>query len=202
VDLQLVEEQLPEGSELRGIQRGALDSIDHLDRTVSGVLQIARSGRITLESVDVRDPLRAALRAVDPIAAEVGATLRADLDFSPLLVAGDTSALQQLFTNLLTNAVQAVERGGMVDAYAAGGAEEVTVVIRDNGRGIPADQLSRVREPFYSTRSDGTGLGLAFADRIAIAHRAEIRIESGSERGKMVEVSFVPAGTSRSDASS
>jgi signal transduction histidine kinase len=135
------------------------------------------------------------------MAADAGAKLRAAIDESPLPVDGDASALQQLFTNLLTNAVQAVERGGTVDTSASAGSEGVKIVIRDDGCGIPAEQLSRIREPFYSTRPEGTGLGLAIADQIAAAHRAEILIEGGSTRGTRVEVRFPPEKTSRGDAS-
>jgi signal transduction histidine kinase len=193
-----VEEGLPEESELREVQRGALEAIGRLDRTVTGVLQIARSGRITLESVDLAEPLRAAVHAVDPLVRDAGATLRADIA-SPLLVHGDPSALQQLFTNVLINAVQAVDREGSIEVRASRDDDQVIVAIRDDGRGIPREQLSRIREPFYSTRPEGTGLGLAIADRIAAAHQAEIRIESDVNRGTSVEIRFALAGTLRSD---
>jgi two-component system sensor histidine kinase AtoS len=200
VDLQHVEEHLPEGSELRDVQRAALEGIDRLDRTVSGVLEIARSGRVVLSPVDLRTSLRAAVHAVDPIVRAMGATLRLDLPALPLVVRGDTTALEQLFTNLLANAAQAVSAGGSIDARASMDDGTTTVLIRDDGRGIPAEHLDEVREPFYSTRADGTGLGLAIADRIAAAHQAEIRIESKVGEGTSVEVRFAPATESPSDA--
>jgi signal transduction histidine kinase len=200
LDLQQVEERLPKEGELRQLQRGALEELARLDRTVAGVLQIARSGRITLTSVDVRDPLRAAVHAVEPLIRQAGATLTVDVQESPLLLTGDASALQQLFTNLLINCVQASERGGSIHVHASSGADGAQVIIRDTGSGISSEQLSRVREPFYSTRPEGTGLGLAIADRIASAHRAEIRIESRPGQGTSVTVRFGTERTSRSDA--
>jgi signal transduction histidine kinase len=198
LDLQHVEERLPEGSELREVQRGALDEIGRLDRTVSGVLQIARSGRISLDAVDVRDSLLAAARAVEPLVREAGATLRAELGAAPLIVRGASSELQQLFTNLMVNAAQAIRPGGSIEARAWLDGESVIVVIEDDGRGIPSEHLARVREPFYSTRPEGTGLGLAIADRIAAAHRAAMTIESEPGRGTSVEVRFAADETSRS----
>jgi signal transduction histidine kinase len=200
LDLQHVEERLPEGSELREVQQGALDEIGRLDRTVSGVLQIARSGGISLESVDILDSLRAAARVVEPLARRAGATLRLDVGASPLLVRGDAGALQQLFTNLMVNAAQAVQPGGSIEARASIDGGRVTVVIRDDGCGIPPEHLARVREPFYSTRPEGTGLGLAIADRIAAAHQAEMRLESERDTGTSVEVRFASTETSRPDA--
>jgi signal transduction histidine kinase len=113
-----------------------------------------------------------------------------DVPDSPLVVPGDKNALQRLFTNLLTNAVQAVPRGGRVEVRAFASGEEVVVSVRDDGPGIPREQLSRICEPFYSTRPNGTGLGLAIADRIAAAHRATLTIESEPGRGTVVKVRF------------
>ena len=65
---------------------------------------------------------------------------------------------------------------------------DVIVRVSDNGHGIAADQIERVREPFFSTRAEGTGLGLRIAERIAKAHSGEIRIESAEGSGTTVEV--------------
>ena len=194
VDLQHVEEQLPEGSELREVQHGALEEVGRLDRTVAGVLQIARSGRIALDEVDVREPLSAAAHAVEPTMAAVGATLCLDLTSAPLIVFGDRDALQQLFTNLLANAAQAVGAGGRIEVAATADAGLVVVTVDDDGPGITPEDLARVREPFFSTRSEGTGLGLAIADRIAAAHHAKLQIDSAPGRGTRVEVRFAAFG--------
>lgn len=190
VDLQHVEEQLPGGSELRSVQRSAVAQVDRLDRTVAGVLQIARSGQVILESVDLRDPVMSAAHAVESIARSSGAVVRVEATRVPLMVQGDQDALQRLFMNLLANALQASANGGVVQLSLEGVADEATVTIRDEGSGIPADQLSRVREPFFSTRPEGTGLGLTIASRIAAAHQAGLRIESEVGRGTTVTVRF------------
>jgi two-component system sensor histidine kinase AtoS len=195
LDLQHVEERLPEGSELREVQHGALDEIVRLDRTVAGVLQIARSGRITLKSMEVRGPLLAAAHAAEPLATTVGATLRVNVASAPLTVLGDVNALQQMFTNLLVNATQAVAKGGGIEVRATADADGVLVTIRDDGHGIPPEHLARVREPFFSIRSEGTGLGLAIADRIAAAHQAELTIESEVGGGTVVSVRFTRSRT-------
>jgi two-component system sensor histidine kinase AtoS len=199
LDLQHVEELLPEGSELRDVQRSALEEIARLDRTVGGVLQIARSGRIALEPLDVRDPLLAATHAIEPLAEHAGATVRVDVPSAPLVIPGDRDALQQLFTNVLANAAQAVGEGGTIDVHAAADGGVVVVTVHDNGAGISPEHLARVREPFFSTRPQGTGLGLAIADRVAAAHQAELRIESAPAQGTTVEIWFMGSGMSRAN---
>jgi signal transduction histidine kinase len=191
VDLQFVEERLAEGSEEQAVQRAALDALARLDHTVTGVLQIARSGRISLEPLDLTEPVQSAVRAIAPIARTRSVTLDYADPPSPLEVVGDAHALQQLFVNVIRNAVQAVPAGGTVRVGGFSAENRVTVRVRDDGPGISPDQLQRVREPFFTTREDGTGLGLAVADRIAAAHRAELVIMSEQGQGTVVEVRFL-----------
>ncbi|MBI4409490.1 MAG: HAMP domain-containing protein [Gemmatimonadetes bacterium] len=189
VDLQMVEEALPKGSELRQLQSGALEEIARLDRTVSGALVVARSGRITLRPLDLQQPLRAALHAAQPAFAVRGALLEPLAgNAESIHVEGDAGALEQLFLNILLNAAQALGSGGCARAHVRTQDDEAVVAISDNGRGIPPDVLEHVFEPFFSTRPDGTGLGLAVAQRIAAAHHGEVRVDSRSGEGTTVEV--------------
>src|SRR5205085_1058745 len=107
----------------------------------------------------------------------------------PIWVHGDQEALEQLFLNLLTNAVQATESGGRIVLDVAIDAE-ATVSITDNGSGIPEGALERVFEPFYTTRPERAGLGLAIAWRTAAAHGGRLAIQSAQGRGTNVEVSL------------
>jgi signal transduction histidine kinase len=139
--------------------------------------------------VDLSSILETASHAAAPEFAARGARLEPPRsDRSPDGLSGDPGALDQLFLNLLLNAAQALEPGGRAGILTHGGDGWIDVSIWDTGRGIPEEALARVFEPFYTTRSDGTGLGLAVAQRIAVAHGGEIRIESTPERGTTVHV--------------
>ena len=96
------------------------------------------------------------------------------------------NALEQLFLNLLLNAVQAVESGGQIAVSLVSDGNSAEVCIRDTGHGIPAALLGRVFDPFVSTKPEGTGLGLAIARQIAIAHGGDLRIASEEEVGSTV----------------
>ena len=189
LDLQRVEEGLPEDSPLVGLQRRALEEIARLDQTVGSALEVARTAEIAATTVDVLLPLRAAIAAAGPaVDASEATVVPPASDRAPILIRGDPGALEQLFLNLLLNAAQALEAGGLISVELRREGEDVLVSIRDTGVGITEDLLGQVFEPLFSTRSDGTGLGLTIAGRIAESHGGEIRIESRSGEGTTVTV--------------
>jgi signal transduction histidine kinase len=187
LDLQLVEEQLAAGSPMRALQRGALEEIERLDDTVAGVLQLARSGRVTLQAIDVRPPLREALHAAQPAFERYRVVVRVEAP-TPAFVRGDAGGLRQLFLNLLLNAAQALEGGGSVELRVDAEPGAVLVTVTDDGPGIPAAVLALVRDPFFSTRPEGTGLGLAVAERIANAHGSALEFECPAAGGTIVRL--------------
>jgi signal transduction histidine kinase len=92
--------------------------------------------------------------------------------------------------------VQESESGGRVTATVALG-EDAVVSIADTGRGIPEGALDRVMEPFFSTKADGAGLGLAIAWRTAAAHGGRLSIESALGRGTKVDVALPRADSAQ-----
>jgi two-component system, NtrC family, sensor kinase len=114
-----------------------------------------------------------------------GAKMKIERRYGPdvLMVRGVSEQLVQVFVNLLTNASQAAPSGGgsvalstSVDAPA----RRVRVEVRDNGAGIPPENLSQVFVPFFTTKGDrhGTGLGLSIVRSIVLSHDGDIRVES------------------------
>ena len=105
-------------------------------------------------------------------------------------ITADPNQMQELFLNLIANALDAMGTGGTLRVSAEpapgdGGGPGVRVTVDDTGPGIPPEVLSRAFEPFFTTRasSGGTGLGLAIARRIARNHGGSIRLESEPGRG-------------------
>lgn len=190
LDLQRVEEALPADSMLREPQTRALREIERLDATVGEALDVARGEREPMAIVSLADPLDAAADAAEPAFATRQATLeRSDPERTRVIeVRGDGSQLEQLFLNLLLNAATALGPGGRAWIDVETNDQEVIVHVCDAGTGIPEDMLPRVFEPLYSTRTEGTGLGLTVARRIAEAHRGRIEITSEVGRGTAVHV--------------
>ena len=118
-----------------------------------------------------------------------------------LLVDGRATEIQQVFVNLIKNAIEAVRdehlgEGGEVHVIAGRGIDHCWVTVEDNGVGIPADVHSQLFDPFYTTKppGKGTGLGLNVVYRIMTKHRGTITVRSGEEGGTVFRVQFPAEG--------
>ena len=164
--------------------------LHRLANTLQDTLRLARSGRLASRRLDLWLPLRNALKTASGDATSSRVRLEhPPHGRAPIWVLGDQDALEQLFLNLLINGVQATEPGGQVDVRVTLGTD-ATVTIADTGCGIPEGALDRVFEPFYSSKPERAGLGLAIAWRTAAAHGGRLSIESALGRGTTVEVAL------------
>jgi signal transduction histidine kinase len=189
VDLQSLEEKLPEESSLREPLESALTEIERLNQTVRDTLEVARRGRTGSDLVDLSGPLNAAAHAARPAFEARGAILTVQSSpEAPLTVRGDAGALEQLFLNVIQNAAQALASGGEALVRVDRDRDSAVVAIRDDGAGIPPEDLERVFAPLFTTKEGGTGLGLTIARRIAQAAGGEIHVESTRGTGTSVEI--------------
>ena len=192
LNLQHVEERLPGDDELRVPVAHSLRDIDRLERTVAGVLRVARSGRMLLEPTDLWTAIDAAARAAEPelLARDATLELPASEHRTRTTVRGDAAALEQVFLNLLLNAIQALPRGGRCGVDVTSGEREVIATVWDEGSGMTEEQQRRAMEPFFSTKPEGTGLGLSTSHRIVAAHHGTLYMESAVGAGTRVRVSL------------
>jgi len=193
---------------LEGSDRGAAekahrdlgDAVQDINRLVTDLLDYSRT--LKLHKVKVR--LNGSLEGLlSPIETEVHGRIKVERDFDsqlpPLEV--DVFKLEQALTNVIKNAVDAMPDGGTlsVTTRADSDGEWVTIAIQDSGAGIPSEDLPRVLRPFFTTKSTGTGLGLAMAARIAAAHGGSLEVESPPGGG--ARFSFrIPAGSVEAEA--
>ena len=159
--------------------------IGKLNRFIDDFLTYSRP--VTL--IDDRvSPASLVASVLDMAAAEgrersVGIEAEVDAELPDLAV--DRLRLEQTLLNLTLNAVQACEDGGRVVIRTQGdpSAGGISLVVEDTGKGIPGEDLTRIFEPFYTTKIDGTGLGLANARKIIEEHGGEIRVDNRPEGG-------------------
>jgi two-component system, sporulation sensor kinase A len=103
-------------------------------------------------------------------------------------VLGDKIQLKQVFINLIKNALEAIEREGVIGISLLIDLDKVVVVVEDNGVGIPKDQLNRIGQSFFTNKEEGTGLGLMVTYNIISNHNGEISIESNEEVGTSIKI--------------
>jgi signal transduction histidine kinase len=111
---------------------------------------------------------------------------------------GDRNALKQVFLNLIKNAVESCADKGQVEVssrwiteHRLKGQNSMSIEIRDNGSGVPADSLEKIFNPFYTTKKEGSGLGLFLAYQIIAKHGGAIFVDSEVGAGTTVKV-FLP----------
>jgi signal transduction histidine kinase len=111
-------------------------------------------------------------------------------------LSADPEALLQAILNLGKNALEASPRGGKVCLKArrlkpdGNGKEQIEIVVKDSGAGVPRQYLERLFQPFFSTKAEGTGLGLPIAKKIVEAHGGSLRLSSRSGRGARAQIVF------------
>jgi len=166
-----------------------LDSeIDRLDRAVKTFLNFTRPVELKLEEVELRSIAEEVLDAARPAAIKAGLTLRGDRgsDTPPVFV--DRQLIHQVLLNLVLNACEFTDPGGEVSVNLTQAGEFAVIAVQDTGRGIsPADQ-KKIFQLFFTTRSGGSGIGLANAFRFVQLHEGRIEFESEPGRGTTFRV--------------
>ncbi len=114
----------------------------------------------------------------------------------------DPRRLKEALLNLVANAIEATPPGGEVAVEVRPSADGAEIVVRDTGRGIPAETLRRIGTPFFTTREDGTGLGVVLARSVIAQHGGSLRYESEPGKGTRVRVTLPRSSTGSLHASS
>jgi two-component system sensor histidine kinase AtoS len=185
--LQLVAYNLPPEDPNRAIITELDQDCVRLSQLMHSVLQFSRSGESTrLEKVDLNALTKHLLERWRPrlINANVNHVFLPCT--SEVCILGDPRGLEQVFDNLVSNALQAMSGTGgnlvvnlrRLEAENPGERAQVVVSVSDTGPGIPEENLAHIFEPFYTTNSNGTGLGLAIAKRLVTAHKGTISVNS------------------------
>lgn len=157
---------------------------------VRSMLQFAREEPVAKQVEDVNQIVRRSCRATEHYARQCGARVDVVLSQDPLMVEVSPIEIEQVFVNLLRNAMESRESGVVVEVRSQRKAGLARVGVTDNGHGIDPDHANRIFDPFFSTRiqSGGTGLGLSVAHGIVSDHGGEIRVSSECGKGTAIVV--------------
>ncbi|MDT7690162.1 MAG: hypothetical protein QOE46_2921 [Acidobacteriota bacterium] len=169
--------------------------VARINTRITEFLKYTRPAHLSLQPLDLSETLRDALSMVEMQAAESGVETRFESDGRVPPVLGDKESLRSLFTNLIINGMHAMEgRGGQLTVGLSALEGRARVRISDTGRGIEANHLPKIFEPYFSTKETGTGLGLAIAKKAVDEHDGSIRVESKPGAGTTFTVEIPTAG--------
>jgi len=198
----ILERNLEQDRENKQLATHIMEVVDTLDNSISNMLIYARSpeadfAKVNLNSI-IEEAIESACYAINQSGIEVCTSYQA----GDVSVYGDGRFLKQAFLNLILNGIQAMPEGGrlvvstrvvgagglgdlgrtIIDAKP-GSANFVTVGIADSGKGLPEEELPRIFEPFFSTKTKGTGLGLSIVKRVVQRHDGGLFVREPSGGG-------------------
>ncbi len=196
VNLKLIGEDLEQAKsddlrqETERILNGAFRKIgaikkeaDRLEQIVEGFLRYAGRTDLHLADIDINELLNDMVDFYLPQAHSHSITIRQGLYKKPLICKVDVDMLKQVILNLFINAQQAMSEGGELIIRTSKQMENSVIEISDTGVGIAPDKLDSIFDAYYSSRREGTGLGLLTAKKIIDAHNGTINVESEVGKG-------------------
>jgi len=185
VDLLAQKNQEAELTEVVGRELHRINAI------LTQMLHLATPKQTTFAPVHAHDLLDRSLQLLQHQVRTKAISLQRNFQATPDTVRGDDAQLQQVFMNLLLNAIEAMTTNGVlaVSTEVAVG-KQLQIHIQDTGVGIPPENLARLFEPFFTTKKNGTGLGLSIVKRIALEHHGVIEVRSEIAKGSTFTLSL------------
>ncbi|MFQ5900574.1 MAG: ATP-binding protein [Thermodesulfobacteriota bacterium] len=173
--------------------------LNRMNDIIENFLDLARKPKLRFSSLDVNRLIRELVEMHTPEMDDKNITVRVKLSSEIMPVSGDQEYLKRAFSNLILNAIQAMFEGGDLhimtmsitddgEGSSPVGRKAVKIVFRDTGIGMDPETVKNLFNPFYSTKSRGTGLGLVIVEKIIEEHKGVIRIKSEFKKGSTFTV--------------
>lgn len=180
--------ELPEAQRKKFSEK-LLERLRHLERQVNDMLVFARAGRYAMEKVPLRRLLERAVQAMEAMVKQRRVEFRIVEEVACPDIYLSEDAFLGALTNLMTNAVEAIGDTGVVTlTISRPEAASVRISVSDDGPGMSAEVCRSVFQPFFTTRSSGTGLGLAVVECVVRAHGGSVRCESTPGQGAQFHI--------------
>ena len=164
------------------------DEIKRLNRLIEDFLAFARPARPTFRSVDLNALLNEIVSKFQMQEAHYSVAIESHIPSEPFETDADPDLITRAISNILKNALEANGNKGVVRVHVFCGNLTWKMAIEDQGEGIDPDKLEKIFEPFYTTRSKGTGLGLAYVFQVIMAHSGNVWAGNGEQGGAIFNV--------------
>src|SRR5579863_3510389 len=186
--IEIIGRDLPATSPARAVVKDVRQEISRINRIVTDLLQTARPHPPKVRKSDLNTTVEHAvmLGRQQGLSKAVEITLQKDPSLPE--VEHDSDQIHQVMLNLLLNALQAIDVNGKIAVTVESRGGQAVIEVADNGRGIAPDLLPNIFRPFFTTKGDGTGLGLSLARRIIEDHQGRIDVTSAVGKGTTFSV--------------
>jgi signal transduction histidine kinase len=188
--VEIIGRDLPASSPAKAVVKDVREEIAQINRILTDLLGTARPRASEMRSSDLNTTVEHAVM----LARQQVLSKPIKIEFTPAAdlpeVDHDSDQVHQVLLNLLLNSVQAIEGVGIVRVAVLNkdDGDDAIITVSDSGRGIPAEHLPNIFRPFYTTKGNGTGLGLSLARRIVEEHHGRIEVASSSGKGTTFSV--------------
>jgi len=188
IHLQLMERELKklpiaQGERLREDLRVARDEITRLDQIINQFLRAIRPTQPELQPTTVNEVIAETLTLMEREIGDRDILVEQELAQGLPRILLDRAQLKQAFYNVIKNALQAMRSGGILRIRTEANDTHVIISFVDSGQGIAPEQIGQLFEPYFTTKQNGTGLGLMIVQRIVREHGGTIEVESDKDRG-------------------
>ncbi len=171
-----------------------MSRLQDLESQVNDMLLFAKSGeQQVVEAVSMQQLLNEVKSASDAMLIQTGSTLELDLPEPDIEITANKTALTSAISNLIQNSIQAGQSGVVIRLGAKRSDKQhnrVDISVCDNGPGINKHELNKIFEPFYTTKSHGTGLGLAVVNAVAMSHQGNATVKNAENGGAQFTITL------------
>lgn len=187
--VQLIKGSLDDPEKLGFVEK-IQKEIARIDTLLRDLLSATKRPRFEISEVLIGETLERALESFLPRAEKQGVTVLRDYRKIPPAIKADPTEIEQIFTNLLVNALDEMPSGGTLGVSLDHDQTNTLIRVSDTGGGIPHDKFSSIFDPFFTTKSSGSGLGLSVVLRIVRTYHGRISVESDEGKGSVFTVSL------------
>lgn len=197
----LLKSSPPTKSKLENILSDIVEDSERAGKIIDRLRKMLKKGELRFGLLRINELIREVVELLDDEAISKRVKVALDLNPDVSSVSGDRIQLQQVILNLMVNSFEAMQNTNIPNrrltiTSRVSDKGRVVILTRDSGPGIPPDQLNHIFEPFYTTKPDGLGMGLAICRSIIQTHRGEISCENNLERGVTFRITLPASGES------
>ncbi len=164
-----------------------------IERLAKGMLHISKSSELKREKFDPKTFLEDVITITQEMASGKGVEFQSQIEENLSPVWLDSDRMKDVLVNLAQNAIQATPPGGRVTLRASGNGKNVEIQVKDTGDGIPPEDLDKIFLPFFTTKQEGNGIGLAACKEAVEAHGGKIEVDSQERVGTVFTITLPAA---------